>query len=150
MLKKAIAIEHDDESFRNITYKPQRQDIPEVEKTPQWFFRNAQYYLSFYNQPIGSLRFDAVSDRDSGSNMEESDRMYPVQHMLRMMMYYLGKQPNLDYAYLTQDVKDINMQSKWYKGQDVSEFVIYFRGLFIERITQAKKDHVAASPRLGV
>lgn len=137
MANKALSIDMGDSMFRNGTNRPQRQDIPEVDKTPQWFFKNAQYYLTFYNQPIGSLRFDSAPTDRNVTSIPEHERMYPVQHMLRMMMYYLGKQPNLDFAYLTQNVKDINMQAQWYKGQDVAEFVNFFRGLMLSRLSKA-------------
>ncbi len=137
MANKAIAINLGDALFREGTNKPQRQDIPEVDKTPQWYFKNLQYYLTFYNQPIGSLRFDSAPADRNITSIPEQERMYPVQHMLRMMMYYLGKQPNLDFAYLTQNVKDINMQAQWYKGQDVAEFVNFFRGLMLNRLSKA-------------
>lgn len=149
-MKKAIVVEHDDKSgFRTSWSKPIRQDVPEDEKTPQWFFRNLNYCLSFYNKPVGSIKFDAVPSDRSTTGIPESDRLYPVQHMLRMMMYYLGKQPNLDYAYLTQNVKDVNMQAQWYKGQDVAEFVNYFRGLMIQRLSQAKKDKMWSAHPVG-
>lgn len=137
MANKALSIDLGNTLFRNGTNKPQRQDIPEVDKTPQWYFKNAQYYLTFYNQPIGSLRFDSAPADRNITSIPEQERMYPVQHMLRMMMYYLGKQPNLDFAYLTQNVKDINMQAQWYKGQDVAEFVNFFRGLMLNRLSKA-------------
>jgi hypothetical protein len=137
MAKKAITIDLGDAIFRNGSNRPQRQDIPEVDKTPQWYFRNAAYYLTFYNQPIGSLRFDASPTDRNITSIPEHERNFPVQHMLRMMMYYLGKQPNLDFAYLTQNVKDINMQAQWHKGQDIAEFVNYFRGLMLQRLSRA-------------
>jgi len=136
LAKKAVTVDLENDLFRNGTYGPQRQDIPESNKTPAWYWKNAQYYLTFYNQPIGSLRFDAVATTDA-NNIPYSDRVLPVQHMVRMMLYYQGRQPNLDYAWLTQDVKDINMQAQWYKGQDVAKFVDHFDGIMRERISQA-------------
>ncbi len=136
MAKQAIKVDIDNTLFRNGTNYPQRQDIPEVDKTPNWYWQNLIYYLTFYNQPIGALRFDA-NPTNSSNAVSLSNRVYPVQHMIKMMMYYLGKQPNLDYAWLTQDVKDTNMQAQWYKGQDVAKFVNHFKGLMMERIANA-------------
>lgn len=137
MKNKALAIDIGNTIYRDGANRPQRQDIPESDKTPQWFFRNAIYFLTFYNQPTGRLKFDsAVSDR-STSTVPGDERVYPVQHMIRMMMYYLGKQPNLDFAYLTQNVGNNNMQAQWYKGQDVAEFVNFFRGLMLSRLSKA-------------
>lgn len=138
MAKTAILVDIDDTTFRGEGSYPQRQDIPEADKTPEWHWKNLLYYLTFYNQPIGALRFDASpTSRDQANSVPVQDRLYPIQHMVRMMMYYLGKQPNLDYAFLTQDVKDINMQAQWYKGQDVAKFVNHFKGLIMERISNA-------------
>ncbi len=135
--KKAITVTINDSRYRDTTLRPQRQDIPESDKTPEWYFKNAMYYLTFYNQPIGSLRFDAAPTDRSSTSIPEQERNYPVQHMMRMMMYYLGKQQNLDFNYLTQNVQDMNLQARWIKGQDVSEFVNYFRGLMLQRVSNA-------------
>ena len=48
--------------------------------------------------------------------------------MIKMILYYLGKQPNLNYNHLTPDVTTNNTQATWIKGQEVSEFVNHFKG----------------------
>jgi hypothetical protein len=108
MINKAIKIS-DDAGFRSNQYKPERQDIPEVDKTPQFYYRNAMYYLTFFNNPTGSIRFDSVEKNfGSGGTIQDSERLYPANHMIRMILYYLGKQPNLDYAFITQNIQEAN------------------------------------------
>lgn len=138
---KVFEIPTDDKGnhYRATNYSPQREVLDESEKTPAWYYKNLRYYLSFYNRPIGSIRFDATPpDQRQASNIPEWERLYPVQHMLRMTMYYLGKQPNLDYQWITQDVGETNLQAMWIKGSNVSEFVNYFRGLIIQRLSNAE------------
>lgn len=140
--RQVIDIPLDDNSrdFRQSTYSAPRSILSESEKIPSWYYRSLQYYLSFYNQPIGAYRFGALNvdnDRSTG-NVPLQERFQPIQHMIRMVMYYLGKQPNLDNAWMTQNLSSSSLQSIWLKGQDTSEFVNYFRGLIMQRLTNAK------------
>jgi hypothetical protein len=144
-----VDVKIDDRLYRENNYYAPRQDIPEKEKDSKWYFKNIQYILSFYNQPVGILNFPsggAVNSNTTGtvgagqrgaSDMPIADRDYPVQFMVRMMQYYLGKQPNMNYAWLTNDVTTSNMQSQWIKGQEVSEFVNFFKGSIMARISNA-------------
>lgn len=146
-LNKAIEIAIDNETYRGETFPP-NQLIAEKDKTPEWYYKNLQYILSFYNQPIGSINFPSalgISGTGEGNNVNRNggdfpinSRLYPVQFMIRMMQYYLGKQPNLNYNWLVQDVQQSNLQANWIKGNDVSEFVNYFRGLILNRVSNAE------------
>ena len=131
-----IAIES---SIRSQTTPP-NQYVPEEEKTPDWYFKNLNYILGFYNQPQQSIDIYGTQTTVSGNSPSRDldMRNYPVQYMLRMMSYYLGEQPNMTYNHLTKDIATTNFQAQWIKGQDVSEFVNYFKGLIMERISNLK------------
>lgn len=138
-----IDIKISDERYRQSTYLAPPQNIPESEKDSLWFWNNIQYIATFYNRPVGILSYpNAVGNNAGGGSRDASDnyatdREYPVQFMIRMMQYYLGKQPNMNYAWLTSDVASTNMQAQWIKGQEVSEFVNFFKGSIMQRISNA-------------
>jgi len=142
-INPAVEIPIDDDNFRNDN-SPPNQLIAEKDKNANWYFQNLNYILTFYNQPTGTINFSSAlgseSTLDSSRNIGDayaSSKMYPAQFMIRMMQYYLGEQPNLNYNWLVQDVQQSNMQASWIKGNDVSEFVNYFRGLILNRISNA-------------
>jgi len=141
--KAAILIPIDSDTWRGQT-KPPSQLIPESEKNPTWYFKNLEYVLTFYNQPAGQINFpnalnstNEINNARRPGDIPNSQKFYPVQFMIKMMQYYLGMQPNLNYNWLVQDVTSNNMQPLWIKGNDVSEFVNYFRGLILGRISNA-------------
>lgn len=144
-INPAVEIPIDDDLIR--TSKVPSQLIPESEKTANWYFKNLDYIISFYNQPNGVLNFNSVNSQSSSyngySDYTDRNRIYPVQFMIRMMQYYLGKQPNLNYNWLVQDVQQSNLQATWIRGNDVSEFINYFRGLIVAKIS---KPYFTAKP----
>lgn len=140
----AIDVKLDDDKYRRTgSFVAPPQNIPESEKTSVWFWNNIQYILTFYNRPVGIIAFPNAQTTPAGggprgaSDMLSVDREYPVQFMIRMMQYYLGKQPNLNYAWVTSDVTTTNMQAQWIKGQEVSEFVNFFKGMIMQRTSNA-------------
>lgn len=107
-----------------------------AEKTDMWAYRNVEYFLTFYNRRLGNVSNVFAGDRTSAVLTEQ--RLNPVQHMIRMMLYYLGEQPNMDYAFVNDDLTQTTMQSMWIRNQSVKEFVDYFKGNMITRITNAE------------
>ena len=142
-----VDVKIDDDRYRDTIYYAPRQDVPESEKNAAWFFKNVQYILTFYNQPVGVLNYPNASpvnatngtggNQRGASDINTQNREYPVPFMIRMMQYYLGKQPNLNYSWLTTNVTTSNLQAQWIKGQEVSEFVNYFKGSIMARISNA-------------
>ncbi len=120
----------------NAAYGEPSSVIAESQKTPSWYYRKLRYFLTYYNNPVGGVSFGAGVNAGN-KNISNDEVYYPVQRMIRMCMYYLGKQPNLDNAWMVQDAKNNSLQSQWLKGQNVSEFVNYFRGLILQRLNNA-------------
>lgn len=81
----------------------------------KYFYDMIQWICSFYNRPLNQNMLP--------QELQEDDAYSPVINMIRYMQYYLGKQPNLNYKYLTQDVTGTNLQPTWRKGQDISPLV---------------------------
>lgn len=107
-----------------------RQPSPTEQDDIQWYNQNIRFGLSTYNRPLfvnGRLTYikddNGATMQDSNKSGADSDYTLPVQDMILNMLYYFGRQPNLDYSYLTQNVTKNNIQAAWIKGQKVSRLV---------------------------
>lgn len=105
-------------------------------KTPQWFANNVNFALSFYNQRTTYIGVPSM--QDNAASQAIAEELPPVQQMIRMMLYYKGMQPNMDYAFVTDDLSGLTMQSMWIRNQSVKEFVDYFSGNMRTRLVNAK------------
>lgn len=107
------------------------QEIAESLKTPDWYIENVKYICSWYNVPFQNILAPlAYDDVDATSTINR-----PINQMIKYIQYYLGKQPNLDYNHLTQNVTESNLQAVWIKGNDISELVKFMKGNILDRIT---------------
>ena len=120
---KPVEIPLNNEPARNMY--PAEQEVSEAKKTPDWYFKNLSYFLSFYNRPAAAFSYPySYLKRDPGDkDAPSTSRLNPVRHMIRMMSYYLGEQPNMDYAHITADPAFETMQAQWVRGQNIKEFV---------------------------
>jgi hypothetical protein len=108
------------------------QNVPESKKTPQWFADNLNYIISFYNTPVRNVLVpEQVADE---ANIQFPNSQSPVQKMLRFMLYYLGKQPNLNFNHLTQNVTGSNLQATWIKGQRITQLIDFMKGKMTEAL----------------
>jgi hypothetical protein len=109
---------------------------PSLKRDAKWHLDCLSYFSSFYNAAPGAVYAGAPINRvDENVTDAESN---PVQFMVKMMLYYLGKQPNMNYAFLTEDAQRKTMQSMWIRNQNTKEFVDYFRGIIRGKIANAQ------------
>lgn len=114
--------------------------VAETDKTPDWYFQNINWVLSHYNQPANQISFPSAK-----TSFHFNTQKNPVEFMLRMMSYYLGEQPNMNFAHMTQNVTSNNMQALWINGHDVSVFVNYFKGIMMQKLAYAEFDAIPLS-----
>lgn len=100
------------------------QFVPENKKDREWYMENARYVASKYNTQSNSLGFK--------SSEQSIDK--PVDEMLRMFTYYLGKQENRDYYYTTQDQSGCELPTVWINGQKLTSMVDFMLGTAIKMI----------------
>jgi hypothetical protein len=125
---------------------PPEPDAPdETDNSPEgrqkfagWCFKNVQFALCFYNKPLTYLGFGDMNGSTVANLTQAPYELYPVMNMLKMCQFYLGKQDNMDYAYMSPDVKFDTLQPGWINGQEVSLFVDYFNGIMRARLANAK------------
>ena len=122
-------------------YQQPDQMIPESEKNPDWYYQNLRHWFSFFNIP---LEFTQQSAINIGANyINSNDLSYnsnPAGFMIRMLLYYMGQQPNLNWNHLTQDVNTTNMQAIWVKGQKIKDLVEKSKGAILNRLAKSKFD----------
>jgi hypothetical protein len=93
-------------------------DVPENEKTPDWYIRNIRYRTQNYNRSYHRVEEDTTRVN-----------LTPIENAYQMMLYYLGKQRNIDYNHLTQDPSGQTLQATWIKGKKVKAIIDYLLGL---------------------
>lgn len=132
------------------------QDIPEKDKTPTWWIRNARYIASYYNRPyIPSanayqtyLQSGPTSQiAGDGSNDQSQRYVYPVTEMLNNIQYYHGRQPNVRYNYIVKDVTTSNLQTSWVKGRKIAQLIDSFEGSIRSLVSNANFSVRTMSPK---
>lgn len=91
-----------------------------------WFAQNLRYIASFYNRPMSNIPY--VKQLDDNATLTNQSLNTPIMNMYKNMSYYLGKQPNLNYAHLTKNVDNSNLQVTWRKGQEIPPLIDHMKG----------------------
>jgi hypothetical protein len=111
------------------------QFVPENKKDREWYMESARYVASKYNTQVNNLGYK--------NNDDLTDK--PVDEMLRMFTYYLGKQENRDYYYTTQDQSGCELPTVWINGQKLTSMVDFMLGTAIKMIENIEPSVKAVS-----
>lgn len=106
-----------------ITNQP-KQFLPESEKNKVWYKNNIKFIMSHFNK-----RHDRISRIRKQNDLEN-----PVDEIVRMFTYYLGRQWNKDYYYTTQDQNNCDLPTVWINGQKVTSLVDFMVGTAIKMV----------------
>jgi hypothetical protein len=106
-----------------ITNQP-KQFLPESEKNKIWYKENLKFIMSHFNK-----RHDRISRIRKKDDLEN-----PIDEIVRMYTYYLGRQWNKDYYYTTQDQNQCDLPTVWINGQKVTSLIDYMVGNAIKMI----------------
>jgi len=96
----------------------------ETEKNKEWYKENLQFIMSHFNKR--NDRTNRIRKIDDIEN--------PVDEIVRMFTYYLGRQYNKDYYYTTQDQNNCDLPTVWINGQKITSLVDYMVGNVIKLI----------------
>jgi hypothetical protein len=96
----------------------------DTEKNKDWYKENLQYIMSHFNKR--NDRTNRIRKKDDIEN--------PVDEIVRMFTYYLGRQYNKDYYYTTQDQNNCDLPTVWINGQKITSLVDYMVGNVIKLI----------------
>lgn len=94
------------------------QFLSNEEKNKDWFKENVQFIMSHFNKR---------NDRTNRIKRVE-DIENPVDEIVRMFSYYLGRQWNKDYYYTTQDQNNCDLPTVWINGQKITSLIDYMVG----------------------
>jgi hypothetical protein len=100
-----------------------KQFVPEADKNAQWFMDNIRYVAEKYNTQQNQLGYRTPQQLDK-----------PVDEMIRLFTYYLGKQENRDYAYAMMDAENCKLPHVWINGQKLTSMVDFMLGNAIKMI----------------
>jgi hypothetical protein len=106
-----------------ITNQP-KQFLSESEKTKIWYKENLQFVMSHFNK-----RNDRISRVRQSVDLEN-----PIDEIVRMYTYYLGRQFNKDYYYTNQDQDACDLPTVWINGQKITSLVDFMVGNAIKMI----------------
>lgn len=106
-----------------INYIQPPQFIPESDKNDDWYKQNIRYYCTFYNNPKNN--YDVPTRKNSGDPVEI---MGEADVMRNNFAYYFGQQPNINYAFTTQDATGQTFQNPWLKGKHVAKILDFAKG----------------------
>jgi hypothetical protein len=124
-----------------ITNQP-KQFLSESEKTKIWYKENIQFIMSHFNK-----RHDRISRIRKQDDLEN-----PVDEIVRMFTYYLGRQYNKDYYYTTQDQNACDLPTVWINGQKVTSLGDLMVGTaikMIQNLNHFKKTSAQGSQAAG-
>lgn len=95
----------------------------------KWWKDQVRFVFSNYNKRTNSLGKNVQWYKVPGRADEG-----PVDEMVRMFTYYLGKQYNRDYYYTTQGEDNCALPTVWVNGKKIISLVDFMVGKFIEMI----------------
>ena len=99
------------------------QFIPENQKNAEWYKDSLRYVAEKYNTQQNMLGYQNTATYEK-----------PVDEMLRMFTYYLGKQENKDYYYKTKDENNCDLPTVWINGQKLTSMIDFMIGNAIKMI----------------
>jgi hypothetical protein len=113
------------------------QFIPENQKDVKWFMDSLRYVAEKYNTQNNMLGYQNTATYEK-----------PVDEMLRMFTYYLGKQENKDYYYKTKDENNCDLPTVWINGQKLTSMIDFMIGNAIKMIENIEPSVKATSEAL--
>lgn len=113
------------------------QFIPEIQKDVKWYMDSLRYVAEKYNTQQNMLGYQSTATFEK-----------PVDEMLRMFTYYLGKQENRDYYYKTKDEDNCDLPSVWINGQKLTSMIDFMIGNAIKMIENIEPSVRATSEAL--
>jgi hypothetical protein len=87
--------------------------VPEHKKDENWYKNAVRYYASFYNR-----------NQNNNTMLDNPNEMLnPVDRGLNYMLYYEGKQKNVNYNHVTTDINGNTLQAVWIPGKKVKSLI---------------------------
>ncbi len=105
-----------------LSYTEPEFDIAEPEKNKEWYRDYVRHYSSFYDVDFGTK--NSLSDNSD----DHKDRLSPIERAREYSLYYSGKQENIDYNHVTQDISGNALPATWIKGKKIHTLINHWVG----------------------
>jgi hypothetical protein len=122
-------------------YDPPDHLIAESEKNENYYLQCLRYYTKYYNKRTNALITSSIGGNEYRPMLEN-----PCNFMVRMLLYYMGEQPNMNFSHVTQNSTQNNIQAVWIKGHKMAELANNIRGQVMARIGTGTWDAYPVSP----
>ena len=122
-----------------ITYTQPDLSIPEHKKDKNWYIQSARYYSTFYNRS----QTNAINTIDNPNEL-----LNPVDRGLNYMLYYEGKQKNVNYNHVTTDINGNTLQAVWIPGKKVRNLVDHRLGYISKQYENKEISVKSLSPEV--
>lgn len=107
-----------------ITRNQPNQFVSQDKKNKDWYKKNLEFIMSHFNKR--NDRMNRIRKKDDIEN--------PVDEIVRMFTYYLGKQYNKDYYYTTQDQNNCDLPTVWVNGQKITSLIDFMVGNIVQML----------------
>ena len=105
-----------------------------------WYKENVRFVYSHYN-----AKRTLLDARPQNQGNSQNAYETPVDEMIRMVSYYMGKQSNRDYYYTTQTADGCDpLPTVWISGQKVTGLIDFMLGTGVKMV-----DNIEPSVRLN-
>ena len=121
---------------KSISYTQPNQDVLESEKNESWYIQNIRYFSTYYNRPFSRF-YDTTDSVKAFSQVED---------ILVNNAYYLARQRNLSYNYLSGGLG--NVQANWRNGQKIAALVNSMTGTMTKVLENIKPSTKSISKRV--
>ncbi len=116
-----------------ISVYPPDEFVADKDKDMYYYLNMTRYLTTFYNQPAYGWDYNNTEASNSGTDPSNWS-MNMCDDMLNNFAYLFGKQPNIDYRYLTQDITGKTFQAVWTKGRSAGMLVDFANGSFLDSL----------------
>ena len=132
-----------------IQYHQPDFDVLEKDKTPDWYAGNIRFYSRSYNQrknnidPFGGYQTVGDANSNSEANSNSANLNAPVlrgeaDDMRLNFSYYFGRQPNIDFNYVTTDSTGKSFSNPWIRGKHAAKLVDFLKGPALKLLSSVK------------
>ena len=126
-----------DSQNTNVGYTEPEFSLPEKQKNKDWYMQYARYWSTFYN---ADFRDNVLDSEDYYDNLR------PIEKARKYALYYSGRQENINYNHMTQDISGNALHSVWIKGKKIHGLLNHIMGSYTTMLVGKEINVLNLSP----
>lgn len=111
-----------------------------------WYYRNARWVASFYNQNTSSFTGNRSSNSSSPNTFSDRWANSPVAQIMENYRYLFGEQENFNFAYLMQDEHGGQVPAPFIKGKKLQNLILFMQGNIRKLLAASKLSVESLNP----